>query len=383
MVLQTTTLDRRKSVWSKRPFFKPYQITPACVKNIHDNKTDIIRTIQSQLSRLKATTSNSRHPIAPDTPTSRINTLSNDSDVSNAIDQFQESQNEINPISILQQMTMAVDAYKIQYGTLDKTIAELLVAGFSGQLKGWWDHYLTNQEQIQIIDAIKTDEEGNIILDEEDNPQQDVVATLILTISLHIIGDPSQKDINVELLPTLRCRKLSDFQNNKNTFPSKVRNKIRETSGKQIIQYNEFTYGQLVSTTQEEGLKIFQDLKIQQNLKNELKRSKQELGTFCQQFDIGSNKPSKDCNGECVRTRNLNKNPRKSNEEYYKISGQDTTTEIGLSEDILNKLFAILIDSSDTDESPNVENFTSNENRACQVDEKVSSSEETDPEIEI
>ncbi|KAL7094204.1 hypothetical protein ACP275_11G087000 [Erythranthe tilingii] len=345
---------------------------------------------------------------------------------------------------------MAANAYKTQYGTLDKTIAELLIAGFSSQLKGWWDYYLTNQEQIRILDSIKTDEEGNVILDEEDNPQQEVVATLILTISLHFIGDPSHlKDRNAELLSNLRCRKLSDFQNYKNTFLSrvmlredsnqrfwkekflaglptllgeKVRNKIRETSGKQIIQYNEFTYGQLVSITQQEGLKICQDLKLQQNLKSELKRSKQELGTFCQQFDIGINKPSKDCNGECVRTRtyrktyktnnsykkynrgNFNRNPRKSNEEYYKSRGKrpqqrykkplskiecykchkmghtanycklnKMISEIGLSEDILNKLSAILIDSSDTHENPNTENFSLDENRACQVDEKIHS----------
>ncbi|EYU30427.1 hypothetical protein MIMGU_mgv11b019214mg [Erythranthe guttata] len=157
-----------------------------------------------------------------------INTLSSDSDKINAIDQFQKSQNLINPIrsnwtsrpeqiqmiphpdmnlnldnlsqynilSILQQMKMAANAYKTQYGTLDKTVTELLIAGFS---------------------------------DEEDNPEQDSVTTLILTISLHFIGHPSHlKDRNGELLSNLRCRKLSDFQNYKNTFLSRVM--LREDS---------------------------------------------------------------------------------------------------------------------------------------------------------
>jgi hypothetical protein len=45
------------------------------------------------------------------------------------------------------------------------------------------------------------------------NTIQDVVSTLILTISLHFVGDPSHlKDKNVELLSNLRCKKLSDFQ---------------------------------------------------------------------------------------------------------------------------------------------------------------------------
>jgi len=32
-------------------------------------------------------------------------------------------------------MTMTTNAYKTQIGTSDKAIAELLIAGFSGQLK--------------------------------------------------------------------------------------------------------------------------------------------------------------------------------------------------------------------------------------------------------
>jgi hypothetical protein len=41
-----------------------------------------------------------------------------------------------NILNTLQQMIMAANAYKTQTGTSDKVIAELLIAGFSGQLKG-------------------------------------------------------------------------------------------------------------------------------------------------------------------------------------------------------------------------------------------------------
>ena len=51
------------------------------------------------------------------------------------------------------------------------------------------------------------------------NSKEDVVTTLILTIFLHFVGDLSHlKDKNVELLSNLRIKKLSDFQNYKNTF---------------------------------------------------------------------------------------------------------------------------------------------------------------------
>ncbi|KAH6823414.1 hypothetical protein C2S53_000152, partial [Perilla frutescens var. hirtella] len=98
---------------------------------------------------------------------------------------------EYNILNTLQQMTMAANAYKTQKGTHDKTIAELLIAGFSGQLKGWWDYHLNERQRELILNSYKTDKVGTIILDNEGNPLQDVVAILILTISLHFIGDPT------------------------------------------------------------------------------------------------------------------------------------------------------------------------------------------------
>ncbi|KAH9659546.1 hypothetical protein KPL70_023886 [Citrus sinensis] len=225
-------------------------------------------------------------------------------------------------------MTMAANAYKTQSGTSDKAIAEILIAGFTGQLKGWCDHLLTNEQQLDILNSIQRDQDGIPIFDEFNNPIQDAVATLIVTISLHFIGDPSHlRDKNAELLHNLRCRKLSDFQIYKTTFFTRlflrddanystwkekflaglptllgenVRNSIKALYDNRI-PYDELTYGELVSFINKEGLKICQDLKIQRRLKWELKKSKQELGSFCKQFNYDPFKTStsKDCNGEC------------------------------------------------------------------------------------
>ena len=48
-----------------------------------------------------------------------------------------DGMSEYQVLGLLQQMTMAANAYKTQTGSMDKAIAELLIAGFSGQLKGW------------------------------------------------------------------------------------------------------------------------------------------------------------------------------------------------------------------------------------------------------
>jgi hypothetical protein len=50
---------------------------------------------------------------------------------------------EYNILNTLQQRTMTANSYKTQIGTSDKAIVELLIAGFSRQLKGWWGYYLT------------------------------------------------------------------------------------------------------------------------------------------------------------------------------------------------------------------------------------------------
>nr|XP_012574892.1 uncharacterized protein LOC101501454 [Cicer arietinum] len=55
----------------------------------------------------------------------------------------------------------------------DKAIAELLIAGFSGQLKEWWDYHLMPPQHLEILNAIQTTEEGIPIIDEIGNPIPD------------------------------------------------------------------------------------------------------------------------------------------------------------------------------------------------------------------
>ena len=61
-------------------------------------------------------------------------------------------------------------------------------------------------------------------------------------------------------------------------LPILLRERVHNTIGQSfrihIIPYDQLTYGELISTTQKEGLKIFQDLKLQKHLKWELKKSK-------------------------------------------------------------------------------------------------------------
>ncbi|KAH9800593.1 hypothetical protein KPL71_000725 [Citrus sinensis] len=363
----------------KEPIFKPFQVSKTSQKLVQESKSDFAKAIREQLDRIEAaSSSSSKVQIAPDTPqSSKIGVLEQDqmSIASSDIEAFKEKpstpkankihwelalptvktppdlaidnrpsalnqsqynassvyewnidgMSEYNILGLLQQMTMAANAYKTQAGTSDHAILEILIAGFTGQLKGWWDHLLTNQQQLDILNSIQVDENGVPIFNEFNNLIQDAVATLILTISLHFIGDPSHlRNKNTELLHNLRCRKLSEFQSYKTSFftrlflrddanhitwkekflvglptllGEKVRNSIKALYDNRI-PYDELTYGELISFVNKEGLKICQDLKLQKRLKWELKKSKQELGGFCKQFNYDPFKTSisKYCN---------------------------------------------------------------------------------------
>ncbi|KAH9723797.1 hypothetical protein KPL70_007262 [Citrus sinensis] len=280
-------------------------------KLAQESKSDFAKAIREQLDRIEAaSSSSSKAQIAPDTPQSSKIGSPPDLTIDNRLSALNQSRynassvyewnidgmSEYNILGLLQQMTMAANAYKTQSGTSDKAIAEILIA-----------------------------------------------------------GDPSHlRDKNAELLHNLRCRKLSEFQTYKTTFftrlflrddanhttwkekflaglptllSEKVRNSIKAIYDNRI-PHDDLTYGELVSFVNKEGLKVCQDLKLQKRLKWELKKSKQELGGFCKQFNYDPFKTStsKDCNGECssrphrkhYKSKSHKKPFQKFRESFYK-----------------------------------------------------------------
>ncbi|KAG5066047.1 hypothetical protein GYH30_009661 [Glycine max] len=134
-----------------------------------------------------------------------------------------DAQTEYNIMNTLQHMTMVATAYQTSHECSEETIIDILVAGFSGQLKGWWDNYLTNEEKSKIYSAVKTDLNGKVITNDDDKEIPNAVNTLIFTIAQHFIGDPSLwKDRSAELLSNLKCRTLADFRWYSDTFLTRV-----------------------------------------------------------------------------------------------------------------------------------------------------------------
>ncbi|QHO22123.1 polyprotein [Arachis hypogaea] len=232
-----------------------------------------------------------------------------------------DGKTEYNIMSMLQHMTMVGTAYQAAHETSEEAIANVIVFGFSGQLKGWWDNYLSDNQKHSIFSAIKVNDQNEPIIGDDGEPIPDAVNTLIFTIASHFIGDPSLwKDRSAELLSNLRCKTLSDFRWYKDTFLTrvytredsqqpfwkekflaglpkslgdKVRDKIRSLIPDGIIPYDELSYGQLVSFIQKVALKICQDDKIQRQLAREKNQNRIDLGTFCEQFGLPACHPRK------------------------------------------------------------------------------------------
>ncbi|GAV84029.1 LOW QUALITY PROTEIN: hypothetical protein CFOL_v3_27474, partial [Cephalotus follicularis] len=228
-----------------------------------------------------------------------------------------DGMNEYHIINKLQEMTMVIsNAHKIKNNS-DKTVANLLIIGFTGQLKCWWDNVLTMPQQTEILETIQVNELKEPIIDSNNETIEDAVSTLIYNIAKYFVGDPTYlKERTADQL-NLRCRKLQYFRWYKDTFMTKVltrqnanqpywkekfitglptlfaekiKNKYREKY-KGVVPYETLTYGDIVRTITKTGLEICNDIKMSKQIKRYSKTYKKELGDFCTQFDYESFKP--------------------------------------------------------------------------------------------
>uniref|UniRef100_A0A1S4CW94 CCHC-type domain-containing protein n=1 Tax=Nicotiana tabacum TaxID=4097 RepID=A0A1S4CW94_TOBAC len=165
-------------------------------------------------------------------------------------------------------------------------------SGFTGQLRGWWDNYLTIEERAMVINAQATDEGVDNLGMALVANREDAVYTLILTILEHFNGRFTNQNETVRtLLNGLRCKTLGEFRWYKDTFMSRVmelpENKLEHWKAKFIdglpslfaervrkilrgsygeIPYRDYTYGK--------------------QLKMDKLKERNQLGDFCTQFGL-------------------------------------------------------------------------------------------------
>ena len=220
---------------------------------------------------------------------------------------------------VLRQMQMAATAYLTEGD--DHNAIQLILVGFTGTLKFWWENFLTDKERFYVSKSINEDGE------------QDAVLRLMYAITKHFIGDPKVFDEkNSEILQNLRCRTLSDFKWYHDVFlaklmsredarasfwkekflyglPRALTEKVQESLREKhngTIPYEDLTYGDLICEVKKEGLKLCSQLKLQYQVKKDLKTSRKDLGSFCAQYDIEMPiPPSQRFKKQIIKTKNL------------------------------------------------------------------------------
>ena len=220
-----------------------------------------------------------------------------------------DGMSEYEIINLLHEMTLLTNVYK-NHGKQDHHIAHLIITGFIGQLKGWWDHYLNNDDRNEILTVVKRETDGSVIMTDR-QLSQDAINTLIFTITKHFVGDPNQyKERPSDVLINLRCPQISDFRWYKDVFISKVlsRNDYQQSYWKEkfiaslpyffaqkvrldlannddgTIDYPKLTYGDIISSINKTGLWLCNDLRLKNQIEKEKSYAKKELGIFCEQY---------------------------------------------------------------------------------------------------
>ena len=119
-------------------------------------------------------------------------------------------------VSTIEAVGIAAAPFKVN-GYSNKHVATIIVLDFSGQLKNWWDNYLTYDERSAILNHMTNE------LDEHGERVQDVYETLVHTITLHFIGNPQEGRAATKIvLINFRCPTLSYYKWYKDVFFTNV-----------------------------------------------------------------------------------------------------------------------------------------------------------------
>ncbi|QHO07205.1 uncharacterized protein DS421_14g461580 [Arachis hypogaea] len=212
----------------EKPLFKPFKINPKIRQNLKSSifkqdsgTSELVHKIDHLLSQM--TIPNTPQTIESSTRVTRqsaktsINVLHEESqDSDNGLDLPRVNPIMTTSITKWKGLTKPHQHYHLQNTALDLALEdrELGFNSFNANTVYEWN-----------IDGkwIKTNDNGEPILNENGKTIPDAVSTLIFTIANHFIDDPSLwKDRSAELLSNLKCKSLSDFKWYKDTFITKV-----------------------------------------------------------------------------------------------------------------------------------------------------------------
>ncbi|KAG5616231.1 hypothetical protein H5410_016055 [Solanum commersonii] len=284
----------------------------------------------------------------------------------------------------------------------------MITAGFTGQLKGWWDNYLNQEQRDRVLLAVK--QEG-------DQVTQNAVYTLVLNIIEHFSGRWSDNSETIRtLLQNLRCKTLTSFRYYKDVFlcrvmelpecnsthwkskfidglPTLFAERVRKAirGDNHSINYDDYTYGKLISACVQEGLSLCNEIKLNQQIKRHRLNERKQLGEFCEQFafDIPKQK-SKDLDSSHKTKKSSKKDyekwKKKKIEKKLRRAKEDCRVRekiknLDIEDNLKDYLYKIMLnsDSESSTEYSSEESSISEDFEALQQEYYLTSEDECSP----
>ncbi|KAG5630650.1 hypothetical protein H5410_002367 [Solanum commersonii] len=136
---------------------------------------------------------------------------------------------------LFHRMLMYATIFKSVNNT-DRTICKMIIAGFTGQFRSWWDNYMSLETKAAILNAKAVNEGADNLGFALLKNREDVVYTLVLTILEHFNG-----------------RFTNQYEIVRSLLNERVNKTLRNSQG--AIPYGAYTYGKVIGAcTQEDYL---------------------------------------------------------------------------------------------------------------------------------
>ncbi|KAK9734444.1 hypothetical protein RND81_04G140200 [Saponaria officinalis] len=225
-----------------------------------------------------------------------------------------DGKSEYEILNTLQEMGMATTAYKLRENN-EQIVFSILISGFTGQLKNWWDNSLTLESRLEIYNHTSrqiNDDNMEVVVN-------DCCDYLIVVIAMYFVGNPVEELSSQKIILTnLRCPTLGDYRWYKDIFltyvlrrpdcnegfwmekfvsglpkhfSQRIFRKLKESFANEVIAWQTITYGQLFAFVKQQGLALCEELKLQSKYNSEKRHSRRELGCFCEAFGLEKIEP--------------------------------------------------------------------------------------------
>ncbi|KAK9739977.1 hypothetical protein RND81_03G001600 [Saponaria officinalis] len=220
-----------------------------------------------------------------------------------------DGKSEYEILNTLQEMGMARAAYKLRENN-EQVVFSVLIVGFTGQLKNWWDNSLTLDSRLEIYNHTST----QINEDNMEVEVNDCCDYLIVVIAMYFVGNPMEELSSQKIILTnLRCPTLGNYRWYNDIFltyvlrrpdcnegfwmekfvsglpkhfSQRIFRKLKESFANEVIAWQTITYGQLFAFVKQQGLALCEELKLQSKYNSEKRHSRRELGCFCEAFGL-------------------------------------------------------------------------------------------------